>query len=323
MLDLQSVLAAAVGRLEQTIGCESAAAWALRENGEPYVAAACFTGTPPSEPVREVFDALAALRGPADLRDADHPKELRRLAGHLGYSAATPVAAADGTPLAVLLVGVDGRDDPRHTARALAALEAARRRLESPLAAALAMGRLCALDAEVQRLDRLALLGRMASEIAHEIRNPLVSIKTFLQLLPERRNDPEFFARFLDIATEEMRRVERLLDLVIGHARPAQSGGEEGACSVGAVLASVSEFVDHLATKRSIDLTCDAGDALPEVQLADDALRQVILNLALNAIQASPDGGAVRIRARADGAGVAISVRDTGPGVPADARSRI
>jgi two-component system sensor histidine kinase HydH len=225
--------------------------------------------------------------------------------------------------LAVLLVGSQGRSDPRHIARTLAALEAARRRLESPLAAALAMGRLRALDGEVQRLDRLASLGSMASEIAHEIRNPLVSIKTFLQLLPERRDDPEFLTRFLDIATEEMRRVERLLELVVDYARPVQPDGENGAGRVSTALASVGEFVDPVARKRGVDLARDTGEALPRVCLGDDALRQVILNLALNAIQATPNGGSVRLLAHADGAGVAIAVRDTGPGVPSAVRQRI
>ena len=321
--DLQSVLGAAVGRLHEMIGCEHVTAWALRENGEPYVAAASFAGSPPVDPEREAFDLLCALPGPVDLLDPGHPEELGQLAERLACSAAAPVVANDGAPMAVLLIGEGSEAAAPVRPRTLAALDAARRRLEAPLAGALAMGRLRAIDEEVCRLDRLAALGSLASEIAHEVRNPLVSIKTFLQLLPERRGDPEFFTSFFEIANKELRRMERLLDLVLDHARPSAAPDGGTAVDVPAILESVTELVRHRAIKRSISLAFEAATDLPVVAVEDDALRQIVLNLMLNAIDATPDDGVVCLGAAADATGVTITVADSGPGVPEELRGRV
>jgi signal transduction histidine kinase len=321
--DLQSVLSAAVGRLHEEIGCEHVTAWALRESGEPYVVAASFAGSPPPEPVREAFDLLCTLSAPVDLLEPGHPEELRHLAERLSCSAAAPIVANDGAPMAVLLIGGSSEAASPVRPRALAALDAARRRLETPLAAAFAMGRLRDIDEEVCRLDRLAALGSLASEIAHEVRNPLVSIKTFLQLLPERRDDPEFFTSFLEIASDELRRMERLLDVVLDQARPGSVDVGGAAVDVAAVVESVTALVRHRAIKRGISLAFDAATDLPPVAIEDDALRQTLLNLTLNAIDATPDDGAVWLRATADATGVTIAVADSGPGIPEELRGRV
>jgi two-component system sensor histidine kinase HydH len=321
--DLQSVLSAAVARLHELIGCEHVTAWALRDDGEPYVAAASFLGNPPVEPEREVFDLLCTFSSPVDLLDPAHPAELRQIAERFSCSAAAPVFANDEIPMAVLLTGDGGEAASPVRPRTLAALDAARRRLEGPLAGALAMGRLREIDEEVCRLDRLAALGSLASEIAHEVRNPLVSIKTFLQLLPERRDDPEFFTSFFEIASTELRRMERLLDVVLDHARPGTVPEAGAAVDVMAVLESVTELVRHRALKRGISLAIEAAPDLPVVAVEDDALRQIVLNLILNAVDATPDRGAVCLRAAPDAGGVAITLADSGPGIPEELRGRV
>jgi signal transduction histidine kinase len=321
--DLQSVLSAAVARLHEAIRCEHVTAWALRESGEPYVVAASFEGDPPAEPTREAFELLCTFSGAVDLLEPGHPEEIHQLAERLSCSAAAPVVASDGAPMAVLLIGGGSEATSPVRPRTLGALDAARRRLEAPLAAAFAMGRLREVDEEVCRLDRLAALGSLASEIAHEVRNPLVSIKTFLQLLPERRDDPEFFTSFLDIASEELRRMERLLDVVLDQARPRVVDVGGAAVDVAAVLESVTALVRHRAIKRGISLAFDAATDLPPVAIEDDALRQTLLNLTLNAIDATPDHGAVSLRATGDATGVTIAVTDSGPGIPEELRGRV
>jgi signal transduction histidine kinase len=204
----------------------------------------------------------------------------------------------------------------------LAALDAAAERLRGPLAAARAAGRLLALDREVRRLDRLAALGGLAAEIAHEIRNPLVSVKTFLQLLPERRHEPDFSERFLAVADAELRRMERLLDVLLGYARPDEAA-PAGPARVGPVLESVAELVRHGALRRGVSLEWDVAANTPAAALGEDALRQVLLNLALNALDATPPAGCVRIAARACARGVALVVSDRGPGVPPEQREAI
>jgi signal transduction histidine kinase len=316
--DEQTLLSGAVQRLRETTGCDLAAAWALRADGSPYVLAAAFEGPPPVNPDRRAFAALAALPQASELVPGKAPKALmKRLSGYRA-AAAAPVPSNDGPVEVVLLIAVQQARSLRP--RSLGALDAAANRLAAPLAAARAARRLSELDAELRRLDRLSTLGSLAAEIAHEVRNPLVSVKTFLQLLPERRDDPEFATAFLGVASEELQRVERLLDLVIEYPRQR---AEKASASPAEALESVSELLRHLSHVQGVRLESEAAPGLPNVTVDDDALRQLLLNLALNAVAATPDGGRVQLVARGMGAGIELCIVDEGPGVPEEERLRI
>jgi signal transduction histidine kinase len=316
--DEQTLLSGAVQRLRETTGCDLAAAWALRADGTPYVAAAAFEGPPPITPDRSAFAAAAALARATELVPGRVSRALtKRLAGY-GAAAAAPVARGDGAADTVLLLATNQARSLRP--RSLGALEAATRRLAGPLAAAQAARRLAGLDAELRRLDRLSTLGSLAAEIAHEVRNPLVSVKTFLQLLPERRDDPEFATAFLGVASEELQRVERLLDLVIEYPRRR---AEKASASPAAALESVSELLHHPSQARGVKLESETAPGLPNVAVGDDGLRQLLLNLALNAVAVTPDGGRVRLAARDAEPGVELCITDEGPGVAEAERTRV
>ena len=321
--DLQSLLAAAVKRLVETTGCTLGAAWALRPDGAPYVAAASMEGVAPIAPSAECFAALAQLAGASDLGRCGEESASRAVAIDHGFSAVACVGSPGAPPVALLLVG--GREDPPGAVRprTLAALAAAARRLEGPGAAAAALSRLERLDEEVRRLDRLAALGDLVAEVVHEVRNPLVSVKTFLQLLPQRIEEPEFRVRFFDVVTSELRRIERLLDVVLDQARPRAAQAPDASTQVGPVLASVARLLTHRALERGIQIEAETAESLPPARVGEDRLRQVVLNLALNAIDATPQGGRVRLTARRDEAGVEVLVEDQGPGVPPELRLRI
>ncbi len=329
--DLQSILAGVVQRLRSATGCEAAVAWALRDDATPYLAAAAFVGPLPLAPDQDAFEATRLLDGPTDLSDPDLPAPLRDLAERYGYRAAAPVTGGGERPMAVLLLSgssdtLGGSAGRLVRPRALAVLEASARRLEGPLAAALAAGRLSRLDQDVRRLDRLAALGALSAEIAHEVRNPLLSVKTFLQLLPERENDPEFRTRFFEVVSDEIRRMERLLDTVIEHARPS-ADLPGGAAAPNLVLDATVELLRHRAHTRGVEIQAttalDGEPPLPDVALTPDRLRQVVLNLTLNAIDATPKGGSVRLRALPSEVGVELVVSDQGPGIPEALRSRV
>jgi signal transduction histidine kinase len=329
--DLQTLLAGAVQRLRSATTCEAAVAWALRDDATPYVAAAAFVGPPPLAPDREAFEATRLLDGPTDLGDPDLPAPLGDLAERYGYRAAAPVTGGGEHPMAVLLLSgsseaLGGSARASVRPRALAVLEASARRLEGPLAAALSAGRLSRLDQDVRRLDRLAALGELSAEIAHEVRNPLLSVKTFLQLLPEREGDPEFRTRFFEVVTDEIRRMERLLDTVIEHAQPSVDP-PGAAAAPNLVLEATVELLRHRAQSRGVEIEAtlapDPQPALPEVALTPDRLRQVVLNLALNAIDATPEGGSVQLRAQHSKIGVELVVSDRGPGIPEALRARV
>jgi signal transduction histidine kinase len=312
--DEQAVLSAAVQRLRDATGAELAAAWALRAGGAPYLAAAAFRDVPPPELDAEAYAAAAARPGVTLLGDAADPAPLRALRATWPSLALAPIGRAGEAACAVLGLASQRALRPR----ALADLGAAAARVAGRLAAARAAGRLAAFDAELARLDRLAALGRLAAEIAHEVRNPLVSVKTFLQLLPERGTDPEFITRFLAVATEELARVERLLDTLVGYPR-----AEDGApAAVEAALRAVEALVRPLAARREVVVEVACEPDLPAVAAAADPLRQLLLNLALNAVEATPPQGRVELRACASAGGVEIAVADQGRGIPPAERER-
>lgn len=318
--DVQALLGRAVTRLAQATGCPRMTVWGRRADGRPFVVAASTEAAVPHDPDPELMDALGELSRPTDLGAPGFPPALGERAARAGFAAAVRLGARDDDA-PVLLAG--GPLDPSGRVRpaTLAALGAAAVRLDAPLQAARAAARLSALGEEVRRLDALASLGELVSEIVHEVRNPLVSVKTFLQLLPDRVDDAEFRTQFLEIVGGEVRRIERLLALVLEQARP-ESGGVGSGVDPGPVLESVARLLAHRAQERGVALTVSAAEA-PAVPMSADALHQVVLNLALNALDATPTSGSVRLRAFGTDGAAWIACDDEGPGIPPELRDRI
>jgi len=168
----------------------------------------------------------------------------------------------------------------------------------------------------------LAALGELLAEVVHEVRNGLVSIKTFVQLLPEHQNDPTFEARFREIAAAEFDRIERLLTSVLAQAAGESGPGEQAHCEIGAVVESVAALLRLRADRSQVTLTVALGDRT-HVAMGADALRQVLMNLLLNALRVTDAAQEVRIETRTLGSAAEIRVEDRGPGVSREARRRI
>lgn len=316
--DVQSILSLAVRRAIELLEEPRVAAWAWKGDA-PFVAAAA--GRSPRRPTPAEMHALVALRAPAALAAARAPAALRAIAERHGFAVAAPVRSSDdGTAEAVLLAG-DASVAPRP--RLLARLGRLAASIAPQIEAATAASRIAKLDGEVRRLDRLASLGGLVAEIVHEVRNPLVSLKTFLQLLPERIDELEFRTRFFDLVTNELRRIERLLDVVLSHARPGATAPEGSKTGVAPVVESVARLVAHRALEHGVTLDAVLSDDLPGVRIGEDALRQVVLNLVLNAIEVSPAGARVRVSGRRVRGGVELRVDDEGPGLPPEIREHV
>jgi len=176
-------------------------------------------------------------------------------------------------------------------------------------------------EAVLERANRLSSLGMLAAGIAHEIRNPLVAVKTFLDLLPQRLDDREFLTHFRDLSLSELRRVTDLIAdlLTLGKSRTAERRSVE----LLATLEPVIRLMESTAKKRQIDVVVEGDASLPAISADPDQLKQIALNLILNAIESSPAGGRVTVDARAGArlgpsAAVVVEVRDQGPGIPPD-----
>jgi signal transduction histidine kinase len=318
--DLAAVLARVLATLAEATGAERLAAWGRDEGGAVQVLAARVEGAQLLPPSEAVWAALGALAGATDLGGAGSAA-LEALAAEHDFSAAAPLRAGGGGLLAVLLLG-SSKDRPGAVRpRVLAALANAAARSLAPALAADAGRRLARLDGEVQRLDRLAAVGGLLAEIVHEIRNPLVSIKTFLHLLGEE--DAGSASEFREVAIDELRRIERLLEVVMQHARPAAPQSSEAIGEIEPALRSVAQLAALRAAARGLTVELKLDGDVPPACITPDALRQVLLNLTLNAIEASDWSGVVRLSAGVSEGGVAIAVEDEGPGVPEPLRARL
>ncbi len=171
----------------------------------------------------------------------------------------------------------------------------------------------------LERANRLSSLGTLAGGIAHEIRNPLVAVKTFLDLLPERLEDREFLSNFRNLSLSELKRVTNLINDLLSLGKTAAAGRK--LVPLSGTLEPVVRLMESTANKREIRLVEEVEPDLPPVWADPDQLKQIALNLLLNAIEVSQVNGEVRLSVHAGTArdgqpAVVLEVHDEGPGIP-------
>ncbi len=307
-----------IGELEQTVSGELARMEALRaglgmgvtpitrefrvipafqklseRDGEPI--SPCFkslwnrTEVCPECPVEEAFET-------GELAVSEHRVELESGEEQFFRVIAAPVLAADGKSDHVLELVQDITE---------------RRRLETQLL----------------RAAKLAALGELASSIAHEINNPLTSISAYAEQLSEAAKKPDLaerdsFKKFPKHLATIRKNVKRCKDITMGllnftrgvDAPPAK-------VDIARALADTLSLVEPEARQRAIVVETEIDEGLHPVLGQKGELQQVMLNLLTNALDASPEGGTVSIRARQEGGEVCLEFEDRGEGIPQEHRS--
>ena len=136
---------------------------------------------------------------------------------------------------------------------------------------------------------RLSAIGTLAAGIAHEIRNPLVSIQTFFQLAPQRLNDEEFMTSFLKLAEAEVQRIGNLITELLMFAKSPSPSLRP--VSLAEIAERAVVLLEPQARSQGVKLTLLVEPQADAVLADGDQLMQVVLNLGLNGIQATPRGG--------------------------------
>jgi len=197
------------------------------------------------------------------------------------------------------------------------------------------------LEQEVRQVDKLKAVSMLAAGMAHEIKNPLTSLKTFATYLPEKGNDPAFQRKFQQVVTQEVDKIDHIVRRLLEFAKPAPPQLEPAAVSQ--LLNETLEFLSSEALRRRIEITRTYDDT-DTIQADPQQLRQVFLNLFLNSLEAmtppparlpggpAPDGaapplvvatgggvngsgGTLSVTTARHGSNITVTIRDTGKGI--------
>jgi PAS domain S-box-containing protein len=259
---------------------------------------------------RSIDDVLRPSDDKAARERAVLQRELER--EHAVVNFLTEVLAKDGTPIRItltqtLITAPDGRSLG-------SSLIVRDNRLQSRL------------EDQMRRSERLAVISVMAAGLAHEINNPLAIISNRIECMQRDARDhwgESTLTADIDTLQEHVERLRELTSSLLRFARDEQQ--DAGPIALGTLAERTVALLRRTFATRRLDLVLDVDPTVPSVVGHEKAIETVIVNLLLNAADATPAGGTVTlaVRAGADGEAAEIEVCDTGPGVPAGLRERV
>jgi signal transduction histidine kinase len=180
------------------------------------------------------------------------------------------------------------------------------------------------LERELAERERLALVGQMAASISHNLKNPLGSIKTILQVQMESPELPASLRQETQMVLEEINRLSARLNQLLQFSRPGvRAGSGTQSCNLAQMTETVANMLRHGADERrvSLQLANTNGEALAAV--GEEAANDILSNVVLNAVEAVADGGHVRIALHCSGKICTVLVEDDGPGISAADQAKV
>ncbi|HVG92420.1 MAG TPA: ATP-binding protein [Alphaproteobacteria bacterium] len=178
------------------------------------------------------------------------------------------------------------------------------------------------IEDEIELSRRLSAIGRLTSGVAHEVKNPINAIVVHLEVLRQKMKeiDPDT-RRHVDVISSEIQRLDRVVQTLVDFTRPVELRLSD--MDLRKVVEDVVILASPAAEKHNVQIEREAApDALP-VRIDVDLVKQAVLNIVLNGVQAMPNGGTLRLTLKREGDGALISVRDQGAGIPDNIRDKI
>lgn len=170
----------------------------------------------------------------------------------------------------------------------------------------------------LRKSEMLSALGELAAGIAHEIRNPLTALKGFIQLMQAEGDSNQ---SYLGIMLSEFNRIESIINELLVLARPHVVKYED--TNINTVLHDVTMLLETQAIISNISIQSNYGENLPTIQCVEKEIKQVVINLIKNAIEAMTNGGTISITTSEEERFVVIEVQDEGKGIPKDRMDKI
>lgn len=174
---------------------------------------------------------------------------------------------------------------------------------------------------QVRMADRLSALGQLSAGMAHEIRNPLGSIKGGIEIIEEGFDPESRKYEFIQIIKKEINRLDSKISDFLKYAKPAFP--ERRMCSINKIAHSVIRLVEKRAEQEDVFIATKLSDNLPELLIDAEQIRQALLNIVLNAIQSIKEGGKIEVETGMDKDFLYISVSDNGSGIPEENLDRL
>jgi signal transduction histidine kinase len=176
------------------------------------------------------------------------------------------------------------------------------------------------LEKSLYHSDKLASLGALSASMVHEIRTPITSIKSFCQMIPRMYNNPGFCNKYEVTVNRELDRLNEILERLLNFSKPI--GDNDRTDKIVNIINEILLLLDKEIEKNRVKVIIEYGTSTADVMLPSDGLKQVLMNIIMNAVHAMPDGGKIRIgleREGFEGNGsklLKLEIEDTGIGIP-------
>jgi signal transduction histidine kinase len=182
---------------------------------------------------------------------------------------------------------------------------------------------------QIRRMSKLAAVGQLAAGISHEIRNPMMGIAATMELISDGMAPDHPQRRLLMKSMEEIGRIDNVIGELLSLAQPREMHPEPA--DINQLISDVADFLSGLCRKKQIQLLLHPDPRLSIVSVDRKAMREVIINVALNSIQSMKETGALKIETTSldrrlynmDQGSVKITIEDTGEGIPTEIRDKI